>query len=262
MRNSSYRKWAPLCHPERKKVNDDDFLDRVYEKRPCSALSDSCYWSFLHEAYDVLGNPLCREVYDLYGEEGLKKGVPTPWCFFHPYKFHGDCEKVYREFFASYSPYADIIDAVTNPPPLVCSPEGRLLKKTKDKDVEHELQISLEEVLRGGTKKVKIIRHEFVDQMKGETHIKERYLKVSFKPGTDSGATIRFPEEGDQGPSRIPADIIFVIKVKDHERFRRNKDDLLMTQPITLKEALCGFTFTFLTLDERKMKVKVTDVVR
>lgn len=208
-----------------------------------------------------VGNPLYREVYDLHGEEGLKKGVPTNWGFFHPYKFHGDCEKIYREFFASYSPFADIIDAITNPPPLACNPDGRLLKKEKDKDVEHMLKITLEEVYKGGIKKMKILRQEFVNEMTGETKIKERWLKVPIKPGIASGTIIRFPGEGDQGPTHIPADIVFIIKVKDHDKFRRNKQDLHMTQSITLKEALCGFSFNISTLDDRNLKIKVTDVV-
>lgn len=41
------------------------------------------------------GNPLLRHVYDLYGEEGLKRGTPTPNGYVQPYAYHGDYMKTY-----------------------------------------------------------------------------------------------------------------------------------------------------------------------
>ena len=35
------------------------------------------------------------------------------------------------------------------------------------------------------------------------------------------GTRVTFPKEGDQGPNNIPADVVFVIKYKEHPRFVR-----------------------------------------
>uniref|UniRef100_A0A336LBJ9 CSON006649 protein n=1 Tax=Culicoides sonorensis TaxID=179676 RepID=A0A336LBJ9_CULSO len=262
----AYRKWSPICHPLRKNIVCDiesEFpeLCATNENRPCSGLNDSSYWKYLHEAYDVLSNPLSREVYNLYGEEGLKKGVPTNWGFFHPYAFHGDCHKIYREFFASYSPFADLIDAVTNPPPLTLNSDGKLIKKVKDKDIEEVLDITLEEVYKGDNKKIKIMRHEFIDDAKTKTEIREKWLKVPIKRGIESGTVIRFPDEGDRNPTRFPGDVVITINVKNHETFKRDKENLYMTHKISLKEALCDFSLKIHTLDDRILRIKVTDTI-
>lgn len=73
------------------------------------------YWELLNEAFDVLceyswkswvtnrfcislltANPLRKRIYDVYGEEGLKKGVVTPTGFVQPYVFSNDCMKIYK----------------------------------------------------------------------------------------------------------------------------------------------------------------------
>lgn len=229
---------------------------KFYVRNPRNPLS----LKFLY-IISLLGNPLYREVYDMHGEEGLKKGVSTNWGFFHPYTYDGDCEKIYKSIFGTYSPYADIIDAVTNPPPLYCSVDGLLKKRTKDKEVEHILHVNLKEVFTGGIKKMKILRHEFIDDLEVDTKVVERWLTVPIQPGILSGTSIRFSNQGDQGPTRIPADIIFIIKLDEHPSFKRDGSNLLMEKTITLKESLCGCRFVFLTLDERKLSVNLTDIV-
>lgn len=53
-------------------------------------------FSLIGEAYDILGDPLRRTVFDQYGEEGLKRGVPGPKDYIQPYHYHGDPYKTYK----------------------------------------------------------------------------------------------------------------------------------------------------------------------
>ena len=65
-------------------------------------------------------------------------------------------------------------------------------------------------------------------------------LKV--KPGWKEGTKITFPQEGDQHPNRIPADVVFILKDAPNPTFKRDGSDIRYTARITLREALCGIT--------------------
>lgn len=53
-------------------------------------------FGLISEAYDVLGNPQRRAVFDQYGEEGLKRGVPAPDDYIPSYRYHGDPMRTYK----------------------------------------------------------------------------------------------------------------------------------------------------------------------
>lgn len=43
-----------------------------------------------------VANPLRKQIYDIYGEEGLKTGVVTPTGFIQPYVFSNNSMKIYK----------------------------------------------------------------------------------------------------------------------------------------------------------------------
>ncbi|XP_015179990.1 PREDICTED: dnaJ homolog subfamily B member 13-like [Polistes dominula] len=224
--------------------------------------NNGCFegFSLIAEAYDVLSDPLKRAVYDQYGEEGLKHGVPGPNGFIEPYVYHGEPMKTYREFFATENPYADLLDHLTRPQTLLEFSEGRGIK-IKDQPVINKLQLSLQEVYFGGTKKMKIQRLVFVDCTKMKTEIKEDILTIPIKPGILTGTKMIYPEMGDQSSTKISADIIFIVEDRPHETFQRKHSDLHMIVNVFLKEALTGITITVNTIDDRIFRVPITSII-
>lgn len=108
----------------------------------------------------------------------------------------------------------------------------------QDPPIEFKVDLTLEEMFRGCTKKMKITRR--VLSPEGTTSNEDKILTIDVKPGWKAGTKITFPREGDQSVGRIPSDIIFVIGEKRHRHFVRDGNDLKYKARITLKEALCG----------------------
>mmetsp|Transcript_22992 Transcript_22992/g.54480 ORF Transcript_22992/g.54480 Transcript_22992/m.54480 type:complete len:430 (+) Transcript_22992:82-1371(+) len=84
----------------------------------------------------------------------------------------------------------------------------------------------------------------------------KKVLEVPVDKGMKHNQKITFPGEADEAPGLAPGDVVFVIQQKEHAKFHRKGDDLLMQQKIRLVEALCGATFLVEHLDGRKLVVK------
>lgn len=57
-------------------------------------------------------------------------------------------------------------------------------------------------------------------------------------------------------PDTVTGDIVFILQVKVHPRFKRKYDDLFIERTISLTEALCGFQFILTHLDSRQLLIK------
>lgn len=57
-------------------------------------------------------------------------------------------------------------------------------------------------------------------------------------------------------PDTIAGDIVFVLQLKEHPKFKRKFDDLYVEHTISLTEALCGFQFALTHLDGRQLLIK------
>jgi len=83
----------------------------------------------------------------------------------------------------------------------------------------------------------------------------KKVLEVFIDKGMRHGQKVVFSGEGDQAPDTIPGDIVVLLQQKEHEKFKRDGDDLFMEHSLTLGEALCGFEFYIPHLDGRVLKV-------
>ncbi|XP_028763385.1 dnaJ homolog subfamily B member 1-like [Neltuma alba] len=269
----AYKRLAMIWHPDKNPVN----------KREAEAK-----FKQISEAYDVLSDPQKRQIYDLYGEEALKSGqFPPPSqssssmsssssrAYQHfqnqqrqhsttSYRFNPrDADDIYAEIFGSENggagggggrngAHRDGFFRTSN---------GAFGGGTrKAAAVETLLPCSLEELYKGVKKKMKISRN--VCDAFGKFRNVEEILTIEVKPGWKRGTKITFPEKGNQEPGIIAADLIFVVDEKPHAVYRRDGNDLVINQEITLLESLTGKTLDLTTLDGRSLVIPLTDIVK
>ncbi|KAM0029269.1 putative chaperone DnaJ, HSP40/DnaJ peptide-binding protein [Helianthus debilis subsp. tardiflorus] len=89
----------------------------------------------------------------------------------------------------------------------------------------------------------------------------EEILNINIKPGWKRGTKIKFPEKGNEQPNVIPADLVFIIDEKPHSTYTRDVKDLVVTQRITLAEALTGYTVHVTTVDGRNLTILINNVI-
>ena len=254
----AYRKMALKYHPDKNKSPgaEDKFKD-------------------VAEAYEVLSDPQKKKTYDQFGEEGLKGsfGGSSGAGGFGGHSFQGDPFKVFETFFGGQDPFGGgnaflfstgmprgpkraksnpfgsrvQLDGTEEMEFESFSPFGMnggsgmfggVSQKRKDPAIERDLNLSLEELYHGCTKKLKITRR--VMNPDGTSSSQDKILTITVKPGWKEGTKITYPEEGDQYPGRIPADIIFIVKQKPHPLFKRDGNNLIYNMQISLRDALCA----------------------
>ncbi|MFD1953378.1 molecular chaperone DnaJ [Paenibacillus thailandensis] len=86
---------------------------------------------------------------------------------------------------------------------------------------------------------------------------KQRKINVKIPAGVDDGAQIRLSGEGESGKNGGPSgDLYIVIRVKPHEFFEREGDDIYCEVPLTFVQAALGDEIEVPTLTE-KVKLKI-----
>jgi molecular chaperone DnaJ len=77
-----------------------------------------------------------------------------------------------------------------------------------------------------------------------------RTVPVDIPAGVDTGLRLQMPGSGEVGPAGGPnGDLYLEIKVRHHDVFSRNGDDLLCTLEVQMTDAVLGTTATLHALD-------------
>jgi molecular chaperone DnaJ len=86
---------------------------------------------------------------------------------------------------------------------------------------------------------------------------KHRKIHVKIPPGVDDGSQLRMSGEGESGlRGGPPGDLYIVLRVKEHEFFEREGDDIYCEVPLTFAQAALGDEIEVPTLTE-KVKLKI-----
>lgn len=77
-----------------------------------------------------------------------------------------------------------------------------------------------------------------------------RKIPVDIPAGVDTGLRLQMPGQGEVGPAGGPnGDLFLEVKVRHHDTFSRNGDDLLATLEVQMTDAILGTTATLKGLD-------------
>ncbi|WVR06070.1 hypothetical protein IAU60_003098 [Kwoniella sp. DSM 27419] len=137
-----------------------------------------------------------------------------------------------------------------DPSPSQPPPPGEIVKP---------LALTLEELYKGGTKRLKITRH-----MRNGGQ-EEKILEVAYKAGWKKGTKIKFAGAGNEDEYGQSQTVTFVVEEKKHNRFERVDDDLITRLNITLSQALLGpdgggpITKEVEQLDGRRIQVSLPE---
>ncbi|KAJ1729754.1 Molecular chaperone (DnaJ super) [Coemansia biformis] len=254
----AYRKLALKWHP-----------DRCEDNKEAAEIK----FKDISEAYEALSDKQKRQIYDQYGEEGLKGGVPPGGAggggfpggggggtfSFTSGGFGGfnpsNPEDIFAQLFggglggglggAGVAGMAGRgrgrgaqFMGVNNDMGGFGFGGGAQGNIRHPQEATHRVPCTLEDLYSGVTKKLKVTRR--VCGPDGAITPAEKTLSVEIRPGWKSGTKIRYNKEGDDLGNGAQ-DIVFVVVEKPHALFKRDGNDLKLSLALTLDEALCGF---------------------
>jgi curved DNA-binding protein len=210
----AYRRLARRYHPDVSKETDA-------EER----------FKALGEAYEVLKDPDKRVEYDRLRSMGSRAGenfAPPPgWNPRRDAEFSDAEAADFSEFFEAIFGQRDA---------------GRRRPRAGD-DLHHEVQVSLEESLRGGTRMVTL------GAPAGSGAGAPRTLKFQIPEGVRAGQKIRLRGQGHPGLAGGPAgDLYLHVEFAPHPLFVVEGNDLALVLPVTPWEAVLGAAVTVPTL--------------
>lgn len=137
----------------------------------------------------------------------------------------------------------------------------QLTSITNYEDIILTLNISYYDSYNGSSKPITIERKLFTNNV--ISHELET-LYVPINKGIDSNEMILLHNKGNiyiSNGATSYSNIKIVLILSKHECFERIGLDIIYTKPITLKEALTGFTFTLLHLNKKHYKIVSNEII-
>ena len=206
----AYKKLAVKYHP------DTNQGEKAAEEK----------FKAVSEAYEVLGDPEKRKMYDQLGanwkqyQHMATEGQQPFGSTTGGSPFDGDASSIFSDFFRTFFG--------GNAPGGATGFRGArtYTQNMKGRDYETTLSISLEEAFTG---------------VKPTVTLDGKTLRIPIRPGVKDGQRIRLKGLGAPSPAQgPPGDLYIHLKINPHTRFHRKGNDLHGTLPIDLYTAILG----------------------
>ncbi|MDD4021281.1 MAG: DnaJ C-terminal domain-containing protein [Synergistaceae bacterium] len=217
----AYRKKAKELHPD---VNKQAGSDEKYKE--------------INEAYEVLKDPEKRKKYDTLGagwQQGQDFTPPPGWNGGDVHVDFGDMggfSDFFQSIFGGFSGRR------------ASSPVDDMFFRGNGGSDEMVLELSLEDLLKGGTRTISYERSE--PGPDGRMHRKQKTVNVNLPQGVTEGSRIRLKGQGTRG-----GDLFLVLKIMPHPRFSLEGYDLASTLKVAPWEAALGAAVPVETIEGR-----------
>jgi curved DNA-binding protein len=133
-----------------------------------------------------------------------------------------------EDLFGSASPYSDFFTNIFGQAPRSSRGSGRRAPPgpRRGRDVEYEVDLTLEEAFHGAERLLEIDGHR---------------IKAGIPAGVRTGSRVRLAGQGEPGHNNGPAgDLYLIVNVLPNETFEREGDDLHIDVPVDLFTAVAG----------------------
>ena len=233
----SYRRLSMLYHPDKNKNNPE--ATAKFQK--------------ISEAYETLGDSDKKKEYDATRNNPFIKMMSghnppgqNPMDDLFANLFGGMPFGHMSSFgpgqgpppFGPGGPFATNVRIFHNGVPV--NPQGFAQGIQKPTPIIKNLVIPIDKILTGTTIPVDIERWLIQD---GNKVFENETVYVTVPKGIDEGEIIVLRDRGNVAREDCKGDIKLFIKVENDTEFKRSGLDLIYEKTISVKEALCGFTF-------------------
>ncbi|ELP86883.1 hypothetical protein EIN_044410 [Entamoeba invadens IP1] len=262
----AYRKLALKWHPDRNPNNKEEATEKFKN---------------IAEAYAVLSDPKKKEIYDRYGEDGLKAGMTGEQQYDGMKGFPGGSFTFTTNGSEGFDPF-DLFNSMfggMDGMPQSRSRRAKFSKKRngfsgfeqfggmpqefqgytetpqKGEEVTANVNCTLEELYKGCKKTRKITKN--ITNSNGQTSQKENVVDLDIQAGWKDGTKIRFEGYGDENYGEEAGDVVFVVKTIPHPLYTRDGDNLHCNVTINVSQALTGFKVNLPFLDGSEVSKKI-----
>ena len=125
----------------------------------------------------------------------------------------------------------------------------------KPPPIIRNIELTMEQSYTGGSFPIQINKWSLLNGVESE---EIQTLYISLPPGIDENEMVILRNHGHQISEHIKGDVKVNIKIKNDGVFKRQGLDLVYNKTITLKEALCGFSFEFKHINNKMLTFNTT----